>query len=280
MSSRITVEHVSTYHYANPVQSSFNEVRITPMTTTWQTVLDSRVEVRPNVPLQAYVDYWGSVVHAFDLHQPHDQLTISCRSVVETSPHAPAGATVTWDELRDERLADLFAELLAPTPHVPTDPRLVAVSDELRQGLLPAQVPEAVVGWVRQQLEYVPGTTGVHTSALDAWGGGAGVCQDFAHLALALSRAAGLPARYCSGYMHPDREADIGEPVEGESHAWVEIWTGDWNAIDPTAGRPIDAHYVLVARGRDYADVAPVKGVFRGGPTSELEVSVTVTRSG
>ena len=80
--------------------------------------------------------------------------------------------------------------------------------------------------------------------------------------------------------MHPDREADIGEPVEGESHAWVEIWTGDWNAIDPTAGRPIDAHYVLVARGRDYADVAPVKGVFRGGPTSELEVTVTVTRTG
>ena len=279
MSNRITVEHVSTYRYANPVYSSFNEVRVAPMTTPWQTVLDSRVEVGPYTPLQSYVDYWGSVVQAFDLHQPHDELTIRSRSVVETTPQVSAPATISWEELQDPRVDDVFAELLAATPRVPIDPRLANAASELTFGLSPRDVPAAVADWVREQLRYVPGTTGVHTSALEAWAGGEGVCQDFAHLALAMVRTMGIPGRYCSGYMHPDREADIGEAVEGESHAWIEIWTGGWNAIDPTAGRPIDAHYVLVARGRDYADVCPVKGIFHGGPTSDLEVTVTITRT-
>jgi transglutaminase-like putative cysteine protease len=136
----------------------------------------------------------------------------------------------------------------------------------------------AAVAWVRDQLTYVPGTTGVHTSAIEAWNGGEGVCQDFAHLTLALVRAMGVPARYCSGYMHPNGDADIGATVEGESHAWLEVWTGDWEALDPTAGRRIDTHHVLVARGRDYADVPPVKGIFQGGPTTSLEVGVSLTR--
>ena len=116
------------------------------------------------------------------------------------------------------------------------------------------------MSWVRDQLTYVPGTTGVHTSAVEAWEGGEGVCQDFAHLTLAVLRSMGLPGRYCSGYVHPDGDADLGATLEGESHAWIEVWSGDWQPFDPTAGNAIAEHHVLVARGRDYADVAPVRG--------------------
>src|SRR5581483_704123 len=107
-----------------------------------------------------------------------------------------------------------------------------------------------------------------------------GVCQDFAHLTLALLRAMGLPARYCSGYVHPNGSGDarLGETVEGESHAWIDVWTGEWQGFDPTAGIPVGAHHVLVARGRDYADVPPIKGIFHGGPTARLDVTVSLTR--
>jgi transglutaminase-like putative cysteine protease len=261
-----------------PVDSSFNELRITPMTTPRQVVLDSRVEVTPRVQLHPYVDYWGSVVHAFDLHEPHEELIIVGRSIVETYPAEPADH-LTWAELQDPCLRDRYAELLSPTRYVTLDPRLAAIAAELKERSSPPEAVAAAVGWVRGQLKYVPGTTGVHTSALDAWHGGEGVCQDFAHLSLALLRAMGLPARYCSGYMHPTRDVDVGKTEQGQSHAWIEVWIGDWLVLDPTAGNPVDGRYVLVARGRDYADVPPVKGVFHGGPTAQLDAEVSLTRT-
>jgi transglutaminase-like putative cysteine protease len=278
MTYRIQVEHTSRYQYASPVSPSFNEVRVSPMTTSWQLVLESRVEVRPAAPLQRYVDYWGSVVHAFDLHDAHAELTIVGRSVVETTPPDPGRTGLEWAQLRDDKILDRYSELLAPTIQVPANARLLATAEELKRRCTPLEAGFAAVDWAHQQLTYVPGTTGVHTSAIEAWEGGEGVCQDFAHLTLALVRAMGLPGRYCSGYMHPVREPPVGETLEGESHAWLEVWSGDWRALDPTAGRPVDARYVLVARGRDYADVAPVRGIFHGGPTAQLDVNVSMTR--
>jgi transglutaminase-like putative cysteine protease len=280
MSLRIKVEHQSRYRYLTPVDSSFNELRITPLTTTLQMVLDSQVAVTPHVDLYHYVDYWGSVVHAFDLHEPHEELTIVGRSIVETWPSGPPAGQLSWADLQDRRLRDRYAELLSATRYVPMDPDLAEVAAEMRARSSPPQAVAAAVAWVRDQLRYMPGTTGVHTSAVEAWHGGEGVCQDFAHLSLALIRALGLPARYCSGYMYPAEDAGVGETEQGESHAWIEVWTGDWLALDPTAGNPVDGRYVLVARGRDYADVAPVKGIFHGGPTAQLDVEVSLTRIG
>jgi transglutaminase-like putative cysteine protease len=276
---RIRVEHRSCYRYARVVQSSYNEARITPLTTPSQLVLDSRIEVQPAAALHGYADYWGSVVHAFDLQQPHDEMVITGRSVVETSVGRPAGGdALTWDDLHRDDVRDRFAEYLAPTVQVPTDGRLLEVAADLMTGHGPLEaVPEAVA-WVSRQLTYVPGATAVHTSAVEAWDGGEGVCQDFAHLTLALLRAMGVPGRYCSGYVHPDGDAEVGQTVAGQSHAWIEHWCGEWEAIDPTAGQPIGEHHVLVARGRDYADVPPVKGIFHGGPTDRLDVSVALTR--
>ena len=107
---------------------------------------------------------------------------------------------------------------------------------------------------------------------------GQGVCQDMAHLTVALLREVGLPARYVSGYLHPQPEAQPGDEMEGQSHAWVQYWAGEWLACDPTNQAQVGERHVLVATGRDYGDVPPLKGIYSGAPSSTMEVNVTVTR--
>ena len=278
MTWRILVEHRSHFRYRGEVSSSYNEARITPLTTDSQLVLDARVSVEPLARPYRYLDYWGSVVHAFDVHLPHDELTVVGNSVVETTIPQTSSVGFSWGQLADQPAADRFAELLAPTRSVPGDPRLCEVADGLRAGRTPDEAVEAAVSWVHDTLAYVPGTTEVHTSAVEAWEGGRGVCQDFAHLTLAVVRAMGIPARYCSGYLHPNADAGVGASISGQSHAWLETWTGGWRGFDPTIGWPIGERHVLVARGRDYADVAPLKGIYRGETGSTLDVAVSVTR--
>ncbi len=278
MTWRIRAEHRTCYSYVADVTSSYNEARITPLTTLDQLVLDATVEVVPRARVYRYLDYWGSVVHAFDLSIPHRQLVVTGRSVVETSVPAAPTRALRWDDLDDDRLADEWAELLAATAVVTPDARIAEVAAQIRADNPPARAGQAAVEWVHSHVSYVPGTTGVHTSAAEVLSGGKGVCQDFAHLTLALARAMGIPGRYCSGYLHPNPDAGIGHPVAGQSHAWVELWCGGWQGFDPTIGWPIGERHVLVARGRDYHDVSPLKGVFHGGPTASLEVAVELTR--
>jgi transglutaminase-like putative cysteine protease len=129
-----------------------------------------------------------------------------------------------------------------------------------------------------ETLRYERGATHVRTSSAQARAAGGGVCQDFAHVTLALLRAAGLPARYVSGYLHPAAEAGIGETTTGESHAWVEFWAGAWAAADPTSLAEVGSRHVLLARGRDYADVRPLSGIYSGPAAEHLGVTVEVTR--
>jgi len=278
VSWRIRAEHRNHYRYLRDVTSSYNEARITPLTTVDQLVLDATVEVIPAARVYRYLDYWGSVVHSFDVSVAHRELVVTGRSVVETSvPSAPL-EPLRWEDLDDERLVEEWSELLAPTAMVGPDARIAEAAAEIRKSHPPLVAGPAAVDWVHSHLSYLAGTTGVHTSAAEALAGGQGVCQDFAHLTLALARAMGIPGRYCSGYLHPNPDAGIGHAVAGESHAWVELWCGGWQGFDPTSGWPVGERHVLVARGRDYHDVTPLKGVFHGGPTASLEVGVQLTR--
>jgi len=144
--------------------------------------------------------------------------------------------------------------------------------------LPPAEAARAICDWVHEKVEYMSGVTGVHTTAAEAWQDQRGVCQDIAHLALGALRTAGIPARYVSGYLHPVPDAQIGETVAGESHAWVEWFDGGWRGYDPTNAIEIGDRHVIVGRGRDYTDVPPLRGVYAGPASSRLFVTVEITR--
>jgi transglutaminase-like putative cysteine protease len=118
----------------------------------------------------------------------------------------------------------------------------------------------------------------VGTSAVEAWHAGRGVCQDYAHISLAVLRAMGVPARYVPGYFYPKAEGTVGAKVIGESHAWVEAWTGDWAPYDPTNRVSVGERHVIVARGRDYSDVSPLRGIYSGPAGSSAEVTVELVR--
>ena len=281
MSWRLQVHHTTGYHYAGEVVSSYNEARITPLTDTEQLTIDAMVEITPSARSYRYWDYWGCLVHAFDVHVPHTRLVVTGRSLVETSeqtdPLGDPGAT--WESLGRSATCDRYDELLSPTAYVPfASDRVAAQAGELRAAGSPHEAALAASAWVRDTLVYERGITRVSTSAIESWDAGHGVCQDFVHLTLAMLRAMGIPCRYVSGYLHPKADAAIGTTVAGESHAWVEWWAGEWVRFDPTNGIPVGQRHVVVGRGRDYADVSPLKGIYSGGAAGDLQVTVELTR--
>jgi transglutaminase-like putative cysteine protease len=275
---RMRVVHATGYAYQTPVTASYNEARLTPRSDSRQNVIVNRVETAPATRSYRYVDYWGTAVTAFDLHAPHTELQVTSSSVVETDKAEVRGGRVGWDELRSNAVLDRYHEVLTPTRYTASDKRTDRIARQIAKDKDPYDAVLATVDWVRSQLQYVPGTTGVHTSGLDAWQEGQGVCQDFAHLSLILLRAMGIPARYVSGYLHPMNDATIGESVEGESHAWIQAWTGGWWSYDPTNDTEINEQYVSVGSGRSYADVTPLKGIYLGRGSSDLDVVVEMTR--
>ena len=275
---RLRVVHSTGYAYKSPATASFNEARLTPRSDNRQNVILSRVETVPATRSYRYIDYWGTAVTAFDLHAPHTELEVVASSVVETDKPEPPTKKVTWEDLRSEAVLDKFDEVLGPTHYTPRSRRLRRVGDSIAKYNDPHDAVLATAEWVNSELDYVPGTTGVHSSAIDALREGNGVCQDFAHLTLAVLRSIGIPSRYVSGYLHPHRKAPIGETVDGQSHAWIQAWTGVWWNFDPTNDKQINEQYVSVGVGRDYADVTPLKGIYSGGGSSDLDVVVDITR--
>jgi transglutaminase-like putative cysteine protease len=281
LSWRLEIRHTSGYHYAGEVSSSYNEARVTPLSTHRQVTLETSVTVSPGVPTYRYWDYWGTLVDAFDVHVPHTELSVVGDSVVETSTPENDRPLASWDDLSRPEVMDSFSELLAPTRRVPD----LSAHDEMKEVLsrlaaeaTPAAAVDSAVVWVRERLTYKKGSTEVTSTAADALAGGTGVCQDFTHLVLAVLRGAGIPARYVSGYLHPSSDATVGTTAIGESHAWVEAWAGEWWGVDPTHGRPVGERHVVVGRGRDYGDVAPLKGIYHGAPATAMNVSVELTR--
>jgi transglutaminase-like putative cysteine protease len=251
---------------------------MTPQTEPRQTTLDARVDVWPPARTQRYWDYWGTQVFAFDLQVPHSTLTVTATATVDTRPADPPDETVTWADLDTGAVRDRWCEYLLPTGLTTIDEGLTAVGADLRGNAGPADAATAVWEFLDANLTYQPGSTGVSTSAMQAWEQRSGVCQDISHLAIGLLRAAGIPARYVSGYLHPDPSAAVGEPVVGQSHAWVEWWGGAWTPYDPTNRVPVTERHVVVGRGRDYADVPPLKGVYSGPPSSAQGVTVEIVR--
>jgi transglutaminase-like putative cysteine protease len=278
MTWRLKVRHVTGYTYDDEVVSSFNEARMTPLTDRFQTTVQSRLDVRPAASTYLYLDYWGTNVTSFDIQTPHRELVVTATSVVETAERAAPTGSLTWRELHDPTVRDRTAEWLAMTPRTESDAELADLARSVAGSSRPSEAATAIVATVGEHMEYVHGATEVHTNGLEAWRAKKGVCQDFAHASLAMLRTLGVPARYVSGYLHPKATAELNESVTGESHAWIEWWDGDWVGYDPTNGQPVGQQHVAVARGRDYDDVAPLKGIYSGAASSKLGVVVDVVR--
>jgi transglutaminase-like putative cysteine protease len=280
MGWRLQVVHTTQVSYTAPVRASFNEARMTPLTLPAQITLESRITAGPGVPVWTYCDYWGTFVSVFDITDPHESLTVRAQATVETGQGLtdPRPARRPWAELRAQSASGRLLEFLMPTPLTTVTPDVAATVIDAVRDADPVEAATEIASRVRSQVSYMAGATGVRTNAQEAWDQGQGVCQDMAHLTVGLLREAGLPARYVSGYLHADPSAEPGQTVVGESHAWVEYWAGSWLPCDPTSGAPVRERHVVVARGRDYTDIPPLKGIYHGAPTSSLDVTVEVTR--
>jgi transglutaminase-like putative cysteine protease len=275
---RLRISHRTRVEYEGAATSSHNELRMTPLTLPAQTTLDARIEIGPAVQTWSYWDYWGTQVTTFDLMEPHATLRMLATSMVETSPPAPLPDAPDWDAIRRRRDSGQLGEFGFATPRTTVEDGPADEARAVAAGLGPHDAVLAVAGLVRDRVSYISGSTGVHTGAQEAWSQGAGVCQDIAHLTIALVRGIGLPCRYVSGYLHPDPDAAVGLPVAGESHAWIEYWAGGWVGYDPTNRTRAGESHVVVARGREYGDVVPHKGVYHGAPSGPPQVAVEFTR--
>lgn len=278
MGWRIRLVHATGYSYETPVHESYNEARLTPRSDSRQNVIVSRVEIVPPARSYRYTDYWGTTVTAFDLHAPHTELVVTATTVVETADALAPARSATWDDLAGDEVRDRYCEMLEFTGYIGRNRDLARAAKALKRGREPADAVLAACRWVRERLTYQPGTTGVHTAAVEAWEARTGVCQDFAHLSLLLVREMGIPARYVSGYLLPKADAEVRQTVPSQSHAWIEVWTGGWWGYDPTNDIEIAHRHVWVAVGRDYSDVPPLKGIYSGGTAAALDVTVDMTR--
>ena len=280
--AHLMVRHVTELRYSSPAEEAHTEVRKMPVDTGLQRVLTSKIDVDPPTLLGQHRDHFGNAVHHFDLLEPHDSLRIVAESVVETSHAVACGAEAAPDP-RPAR--DRWAEYLYESPFVPELPEYATVAHEVSmesdaEDFLGAL--EAFGATLKRGFRYEPGLTAVDSSPAEFFAKGGGVCQDFTHVAIGVLRRAGVPARYASGYLY-DPSAD---PEHSElrgalaSHAWAQAWHPDlgWVGLDPTNDKLVDWQYVRVAIGRDYGDVRPVRGVFRGHAAHELWVSVEVRR--
>jgi transglutaminase-like putative cysteine protease len=279
------IRYLTEYRYDGPITDNLNALRVKPATTPTQRVDDFGVRVEPQTRLHQHLDYYGTTVIEFGISKPHEALSIDVRARVATSP-APSPPAGSWTELESPGYRTAGGEFLLPHATEPDDLRI----DEL-VGVVRADTPlgtlERVVQVIPDRFEYRSGVTYVGSTVEDLLEAGAGVCQDFAHLALVLLRRNGIAARYVSGYLFaPADGAEEAASAEVDTHAWLEALlpatdAGEplWVALDPTNRCLPGETYVKIGHGRHYADVPPVKGVFRGSASAELDAFVRMQRT-
>jgi transglutaminase-like putative cysteine protease len=283
---RFDIRYRTRFSYEAPVSESHNELRACPVTDEHQRLVTYRVGVIPNARPLSFTDYWGTRVDAFGVRLPHRVLEVVAEATVETSERPPFLADAVLNDLADLEFVSRNHEWLQPTRHTNWDDELLKLASECvaSSGPLVADAAVGIHDLVRASLTYEKGVTDIGTPVSDVLHGGAGVCQDFAHLAVALARSVGIPARYVSGYLFSADDATAertDQPVvHVQTHAWIEaaIPGAGWFPLDPTNGRKVDEMHVKVGHGRDYDDVSPFRGVHQGVASASLEAAVEIRK--
>jgi transglutaminase-like putative cysteine protease len=268
----IEVQHETRFAYSDPVTESLTEVRMEPISDADQSCRSFHLAISPPAEVFRYQDGYGNRAHHFNLLRPHDQVTILAAGIVETHPRPRDLAATRAAYPVDLGGVDLAVlDYLRFRGPVRPTPRLAPLVEALRPqpGTPLGEVAAAVSRHIHSHFEYARDVTLASSPIDDVLGQGKGVCQDFTHLMIALLRSFAIPARYVSGYIHrPNKDS--------QSHAWCEVWLPDlgWLGIDPTNDRVVDDHFVKVAGGRDFTDVPPNKGIFRGRAQESIFVRV------
>ena len=279
---RYEIEHVTSYLYRAPVQCCVMSLCLQPREDCGQRVLRFEVTTAPAAPVTSEQDCFGNTKHVLNIHREHEALAITTRSTVEVAPSAPLPgslSTAAWEEIRSWSKAFAHWDFTHASALARPSSALTAFVERgnIKAEGDPLEALLRLSDTLYRSFRYVPGSTSVGSPMEHILESGSGVCQDYAHVMIAIARSWGVPARYVSGYLHVGSRSGEHGP-QTAMHAWVECRLPDlgWIGFDPTNQSVADERYVRVAVGRDYHDVPPTRGVLQGGEDSELEVGVRI----
>jgi transglutaminase-like putative cysteine protease len=284
--TRYDLAYRTTIRYDDVVRGSQNELRACPASDDHQQLVAYRVTTHPASRVLAYHDYWGTRVDTFGIREPHVSLELTAEASVETMPRPLVTVSPRVAELSDVAFRDRYVEYLSRSMHTEWDGDVSAAAERIA-----AVTGDDVVGivlalhrFVHTSLQYTPGATYIGVDVNEVLAKAKGVCQDYAHLAVALCRSIGIPARYVSGYFFASSDAtgaDVdGDEVKVQTHAWFEAAIPDWGwlALDPTNAQQVGQRHIAIGHGRDYDDVPPVRGIYSGGGRPSTDAVVEIRR--
>jgi len=281
------IRHFTRYRYSHFVWQSMMEVRMHPRSEGNQRCFVFQLSVNPRARIFGYTDSYGNLVHHFDLPSRHGQLTIISDSLVniDAPPSVPQLMTYEgWSDLGQLVEKKDYWDMLMPSHFARPSAELEELAKEIgaseRDGRSPLAFLQDLAAGVHRSFSYVKKSTAVGSPIAHALRSRQGVCQDFAHIMIALVRNAKIPCRYVSGYFYHSSE-NANPSADGATHAWVEALLPGvgWVGFDPTINRPVGEGHIRIAIGRDYANVPPTMGVMKGKADTQLQVRVRVTPS-
>lgn len=268
---KLKVEHTTVFEYGGPVYETATEVRLRPSEhPDWpQRCLDFSLDVSPPTRITQYTDFYGNIVHHFNILHSLHRLQIKATTIVSTGAgRIPPSASDDF----------FLQDFLSESRYVRFDAEVRKMASRFAGGDDICRKAEDICGQINEEFTYEPGVTDVHSTTEEVMALRSGVCQDFAHAMIAVCRSLSIPARYVSGYLYGGESS---ESFDRASHAWCEVYCGPndgWIAFDPTH-KPllVDERYVRIGTGRDYADVTLVRGTFKGNAKEKLTATVRVT---
>jgi transglutaminase-like putative cysteine protease len=279
----ISLRYVTHFVYTSPVWESHNSLRACPVDGDGQRLVDYQLIIEPSVPVFSYTDSWGTQVDIFDVPQQHSELVVTALARVETMAPAlpisgPLAGTADMSYIEDGWL------FLQPTRHTRWGEEIAAAArDALGASTDVIEIANSIQGVVHDRVVYRTGATDIGVDLDRIWQEQVGVCQDFAHLTIAMLRSVGIASRYVSGYFYASDPTNVGSADTDEivvaTHAWVELAVPGWGwwAIDPTNASPVGERHVKIGHGRDYDDVTPLRGVYYGESDHHLAAEVTMS---
>ncbi len=272
------IHHITKYEYDRPVKESVNEIKIYPYACQHQEALYHQINISNNPEILIIQDYWGNRTGMFNLMPSHQELVIESKLIVRTLGQSTPilNTTAGLEQLSGDKNCNLNLLELAQVKEIELREKLNNLLNEFyKPGMPVASIVENCCSFIFSNFKYIKGITNIETTVQEILELRSGVCQDFAHVMLEMLRILGIPSRYVSGYICPNKNGMRGE---GATHAWIEAWIpgNGWTGIDPTNNVWVTNHHVKLAVGRNFNDCSPIKGTFKGPAHQSLSVYVSV----